>query len=67
MNISCIESNSLIKPQSFLQEILHKITNKDLYNLIKRYSEMVNLSYRDVVIIYNQILPKSFWYQPGRY
>lgn len=61
MNISCTVSNSLIKPQTFLQEILPKLKNKDLYNLIKRYSELVGLSYRDVVIIYNQILPKSLW------
>lgn len=61
MSVGCKENNNLIKPQTFLVEILSKIKNKDLYNLIKRYSEMANLSYRDVVIIYNQILPKSLW------
>lgn len=61
MSISCKERNDIITPQTFLVEILSKIKNQDLYNLIKRYSELTNLSYRDVVIIYNQILPKSLW------
>lgn len=62
MTINCSISSKSINPQYFLKEILPKIQkDKNLYKLIKRYSELSSLTYRDVVILYNQVLPKWVW------
>jgi hypothetical protein len=62
MKVDCTITSSIINPKDFLVEILPKVkNNQELYDFVKRYSELKSLSYRDVVIIYNQILPKWLW------